>query len=70
MQKKNISSFYNLFETNFMSSIYTPRKRRREANDPFFEEGNIALRAIWLNKQARSQMELDMIQEEVTELLE
>lgn len=51
-----------------MSTIYLPKKRIYAANDPFFEEGNIALRAIWLKKQAESEYEVDMIQEELTEL--
>jgi K+-sensing histidine kinase KdpD len=48
--------------------IYIPQKRIYAANDPFFEEGNIALRAIWLKRQAQSDVEVDLIQQEVTEL--
>ncbi|KAI8641922.1 hypothetical protein BD408DRAFT_443907 [Parasitella parasitica] len=47
-----------------MSTIYIPQKRIYAPNDPFFDEGNIALRAIWLQKQAQSEFELDMIKEE------
>lgn len=51
-----------------MSTIYIPQKRIYAPNDPFFEEGNIALRAIWLARQAKSEVEVDMIQEEALEL--
>lgn len=51
-----------------MSTIYTPQKRIYLPNDPFFEEGNIALRSIWLQKQAQSENELEMIKEEASEL--
>jgi hypothetical protein len=51
-----------------MSTIYIPQKRIYATNDPFFEEGNIALRAIRLKKQAESDSEIDMIQQEETEL--
>ncbi|KAL9537576.1 hypothetical protein MBANPS3_011649 [Mucor bainieri] len=51
-----------------MSTIYTPQKRIYLPNDPFFEEGNIALRSIWLQKQAQSENELEMIQEQASEL--
>lgn len=53
-----------------MTTIYIPQKRIYAPNDPFFEEGNIALRAIWLKRQAESDLEVDMIQHEQEELLE
>lgn len=53
-----------------MTTIYIPQKRVYAPNDPFFEEGNIALRAIWLKRQAESDLEVDMIQHEQEELLE
>lgn len=53
-----------------MSTIYIPQKRIYAPNDPFFEEGNIALRAIWLKKQAVSDAEVNMIQQEQEDLLE
>lgn len=51
-----------------MSSIYIPQKRIYAPNDPFFREGNIALRAIWLQKQAQTEREIQMIQQEVSQL--
>lgn len=51
-----------------MSTIYTPKKRIYAPDDPFFEEGNIALRAIWLQKQAQSEIEYNMIKEEASNL--
>ncbi|KAL7320052.1 hypothetical protein PS15m_003123 [Mucor circinelloides] len=51
-----------------MSTIYRPQKRIYLPNDPFFEEGNIALRSIWLQKQAQSENELEMIKKEASEL--
>lgn len=63
---KAAATFY--FILFYMSTTYIPKKRIYAANDPFFEEGNIALRAIWLKKQAESEYEVDMIQEELTEL--
>ncbi|EPB91393.1 hypothetical protein HMPREF1544_01714 [Mucor circinelloides 1006PhL] len=51
-----------------MSTIYRPQKHIYLPNDPFFEEGNIALRSIWLQKQAQSENELEMIKKEASEL--
>lgn len=51
-----------------MSTIYIPKKRIYAPEDPFFEEGNIALRAIWLARHAASEVEINMIQEEALEL--
>lgn len=44
--------------------IYTPQKRLYAPDDPFFQEGNIALRAIWLARDAESEHEIDMIREQ------
>lgn len=51
-----------------MSTIYTARKVIFTHNDPFFEEGNIAIRAILLQREARSEREIDMIEQEATDL--
>ncbi|KAG2205359.1 hypothetical protein INT47_007144 [Mucor saturninus] len=53
-----------------MSTIYIPQKRIYAPNDPFFEEGNIALRALWLKRQAASDAEVHMIQQEQQDLLD
>jgi predicted alpha/beta-fold hydrolase len=51
-----------------MSTIYTPRKVIYAPNDPFFEEGNIAIRAVLLQREAQSSIEIDMIEQEATDL--
>lgn len=56
------------FVVKRMSTIYNPKKRKYAQNDPFFEEGNIALRAFWLQKEAQSQLEIDMIIEQANNL--
>lgn len=52
-----------------MSTIYRPTKRIYLPNDPFFEEGNIALRAYWLKKEAHNEHEIEMIQQEAAAAL-
>lgn len=52
-----------------MSTIYRSRKVIYAPNDPFFNEGNIALRSIWLQKEAHSQDEINAIKEEETQLV-
>lgn len=57
--------YYNFFFVVYsMSTIYRPKKRKYPQNDPFFEEGNVALRAFWLRKEATSQAEIEMITEQ------
>ncbi|KAI8390336.1 hypothetical protein BD560DRAFT_380679 [Blakeslea trispora] len=51
-----------------MSPIYKPTKIIYAPHDPFFQEGNIALRAIWLLQQASSEQEIQSISEEATQL--
>lgn len=72
-----ISLFYlNLYLSRNMPKItptmtnrvYIPHKRIYAPNDPFFTEGNIELRAIWLKKQAQSDLEVDIIQQEAVDL--
>ncbi|KAI8379232.1 uncharacterized protein BYT42DRAFT_613560 [Radiomyces spectabilis] len=49
--------------------MYTPTKRIYAPNDPFFQEGNIALRAIWLERDAaESGNDADMVREEADRL--
>jgi hypothetical protein len=50
---------------HMLESLYIPTKRRYHCNDPFFSEGDIAIRAAWLQKQD-SQLEeyWDSVQEE------
>jgi predicted alpha/beta-fold hydrolase len=60
--------FVFIAECNIMSTIYTPKKIIYAPNDPFFEEGNIAIRAILLQREARSATEIDMIEQEATDL--
>lgn len=69
-ERKRVKQFFAFFFFSLrdMSTIYIPQKRIYAPNDPFFEEGNIALRAIWLAKQAESELEIDMIQEEALDL--
>lgn len=52
-----------------MSTIYTPKKIIYAPNDPFFIEGNIALRSIWLQKEAQSQDEVIAIKNEESQLV-
>jgi hypothetical protein len=47
-----------------MSTIYTPLKRKYAIEDSFFEQGNIALRALRLKKQATDDFEKEIIQQE------
>ncbi|CAO3642504.1 unnamed protein product [Mucor hiemalis] len=67
-RKEKSQTIFCFFSLRDMSTIYIPQKRIYAPNDPFFEEGNIALRAIWLAKQAESELEIDMIQEEALDL--
>lgn len=53
-----------------MSAIYIPRKRKYAANDLFFEEGNIALRAHWLARDAQDAHDIEMIEQEARLLSE
>lgn len=52
----------------FMSPIYQPTKIIYAPHDPFFKEGNIALRALWLQQQAASQQEAELILNEAIQL--
>lgn len=46
--------------------LYIPSKRRYQCEDPFFSEGDIALRATWLQKQDSQLTEYwDTIRDEI-----
>jgi hypothetical protein len=53
----------------YMSTIYKPTKRIYSVTDPFFQEGNILLRAYWLKKQVQSKQEIEWIQQETNSIL-
>lgn len=53
-----------------MFSLYKPTKVIRDSNDPFFEEGNIAIRAYWLERDARSEQDIAIIRQEASMLAE
>lgn len=53
-----------------MFSLYKPTKVIRDVTDPFFEEGNIAIRAYWLERDARSDQDIAIIREEASMLAE
>ncbi|CAO3629306.1 unnamed protein product [Cunninghamella echinulata] len=46
------------------SAIYIPTKRLFNYKDDFFKEGNIALNAYWLEREATSDLDINMIREE------
>ncbi|KAI9488764.1 hypothetical protein BDB00DRAFT_29862 [Zychaea mexicana] len=50
--------------------LYTPCKHIYPPNDPFFQEGNIALRAYWLERDAKSEREIALIRQEANSLAE
>ncbi|KAI8343094.1 hypothetical protein BC941DRAFT_508545 [Chlamydoabsidia padenii] len=52
----------------FTSLIYTPTKRIFSCNDEFFKEGNIALRAYWLERDAATETDVNMIRQEANTL--
>ncbi|KAI8086289.1 uncharacterized protein BX664DRAFT_335431 [Halteromyces radiatus] len=51
-----------------VAPIYTPTKRIYSCDDDFFKEGNIALRAYWLERDAAADLDIDMIRQEATTL--
>lgn len=48
--------------------LYTPTKVIYKPSDPFFNEGNIALRAYWLQRDAVDRHNAELIREEATRL--
>ncbi|RCH81763.1 hypothetical protein CU098_007966 [Rhizopus stolonifer] len=52
-----------------MSTIYRSKPVIYKPNDPFFQEGNVALRSIWLQKEAETKQEIAMIQQETMDLM-
>ncbi|KAG2222716.1 hypothetical protein INT45_011204, partial [Circinella minor] len=44
--------------------LYKPQKIIYQPNDPFFEEGNIALRAYWLERDAENERDVALIRQE------
>ena len=51
-------------------SLYKPHKVIYQPNDPFFEEGNIALRAYWLERDAENERDAALIRQEANLLAE
>lgn len=66
LNKTACAKNYKSLRPFMLELLYIPSKRRYQCEDPFFSEGDIALRATWLQKQDSQLTEYwDTIRDEI-----